>query len=136
MQIHFHSEAIDFELPEADKIQTWLKAIIKKEKSTLGELTYIFCDDEYLHKINVEYLQHDTYTDVITFQYAEDVVHGDIFISLQRIEENAATFGVTTLEELQRVMAHGLLHLLGYKDKEQADKELMTEKENASLELL
>jgi rRNA maturation RNase YbeY len=136
MELTFHSEEIDFELDNAAKIDAWLKKVIKNEKWILAEVTYIFCSDVYLYQMNVEHLQHDTYTDVITFQYNEEFVEGDIFISVERTAENAKTFGVTSSHELHRVMVHGLLHLMGYKDKEPADKTLMTEKENQYLELL
>ena len=136
MGLTFHSEEIDFELENATKIDTWLKKVIKNENWRLAEVTYIFCSDAYLYQMNVEHLQHDTYTDVITFQYNEEFVEGDIFISVERTSENAKTFGVTSSHELHRVMVHGLLHLMGYKDKEPADKTLMTEKENQYLELL
>lgn len=136
MKLTFHSEEIDFELEYATKVNEWLRKVIKNEKWILAEVTYIFCNDVYLHQMNVEHLQHDTYTDVITFQYNEELVEGDIFISVERTNENAKTFGVSSSHELHRVMVHGLLHLMGYKDKEPADKTLMTQKENEYLELL
>ncbi|BDS13729.1 rRNA maturation RNase YbeY [Aureispira anguillae] len=136
MQLTFYSEDIDFELAEVEKIKNWLKGVIKNENWTLGGLTYIFCSDAYLHKMNVEHLDHDTYTDVITFQYSEEVVEGDVFISVERTNENATTFGVSAAHELYRVMVHGLLHLMGYKDKSPADKTLMTAKENQYLQVL
>jgi rRNA maturation RNase YbeY len=136
MELTFHSEEIDFELENASKIDAWLKSVIKKENWILAGVSYIFCSDAYLYQMNVEHLQHDTYTDVITFQYNEEFVEGDIFISVERTNENAQTFGVTSSHELHRVMVHGLLHLMGYKDKEPADKTLMTEKENEYLGLL
>ena len=136
MELTFHSEEIDFELKDASKIDAWLKRVIKNENWILAGVTYIFCSDAYLYQMNVEHLQHDTYTDVITFQYNEEFVEGDVFISVERTKENAQTFGVTSSHELHRVMVHGLLHLMGYKDKEPADKKLMTEKENEYLALL
>lgn len=136
MELTFHSEEIDFELKNAPKIEQWLKKVIKNEHWILAEVTYIFCSDAYLYQMNMEHLQHDTYTDVITFQYNEELVEGDIFISVERTNENARTFGVASDHELHRVMVHGLLHLMGYKDKEPSDKKLMTEKENEYLELL
>ncbi|WMX15954.1 rRNA maturation RNase YbeY [Aureispira sp. CCB-E] len=136
MELTFHSEGIDFELEDSTIIQTWLKQVIKNENWILANVAYIFCSDAYLYKMNVEHLQHDTYTDVITFQYNEDFVEGDVFISVERTAENAGIFGVTPNRELHRVMVHGLLHLMGYKDKEPKDKALMTEKENQYLELL
>lgn len=136
MELTFHSEEIDFELESTSKIDAWLKSVIKNENWILAGVTYIFCSDAYLYQMNVEHLQHDTYTDVITFQYNEEFVEGDIFISVERTNENAKNFGVTSSHELHRVMVHGLLHLMGYKDKEPADKKLMTKKENEYLELL
>lgn len=132
----FHSEGIDYTLSNPIEIEQWLCQVIEQEGSTLEALTYIFCDDAYLHQINVEHLDHDTYTDVITFQYADDAVAGDIFISVERTNENAQTYGVSSVDELHRVMVHGLLHLLGYKDKSPEDKTLMTEKENTYLAVL
>ncbi|MBL4650080.1 MAG: rRNA maturation RNase YbeY [Aureispira sp.] len=136
MELTFHSEEIDFELESTSKIDAWLKSVIKNENWILAGVTYIFCSDAYLYQMNVEHLQHDTYTDVITFQYNEEFVEGDIFISVERTKENAKNFGVASSHELHRVMVHGLLHLMGYKDKEPADKKLMTEKENEYLALL
>lgn len=136
MSINFHAEEVPQPLPEGPTaLRNWLKAVVTQEGSTLGELTYIFCSDEYLHAINVEHLQHDTYTDVITFQYSEEQVEGDIFISTERIVDNAQTYGVPTLHELHRVMVHGLLHLLGYGDKTPETKTLMTSKEDHYLRL-
>lgn len=134
--IAFVSEGISFLLANPTKISTWLQDVIRSENYIFSTLTYIFCDDEYLYNINVEHLQHDTYTDVITFQYSEHAVDGDIFISIDRIKENAVNFAVTTEHELHRVMVHGLLHLMGYKDKTQADKALMTQKEDFYLAML
>jgi len=134
--IAFHSEGISFLLPTPLQMEAWLLKVIEQEKSTLNTLSYIFCGDEYLHKMNVEHLDHDTYTDVITFQYSDEGVEGDIFISVERTNENAAQYEVEPLYELHRVMVHGLLHLLGYKDKSPEDKKLMTEKENEYLALL
>lgn len=136
MELTFHAEEIDFELNRSALIGSWLKQVIKTEKWILANVAYIFCSDAYLYKMNVEHLQHDTYTDVITFQYNEEFVEGDIFISIDRTTENAKAFGVTADHELHRVMVHGLLHLMGYKDKAPVDKTLMTEKENEYLELL
>jgi len=134
--ISFHSEAIDFNIATPSTIQTWLQNVVQQEDSTLRELTYIFCTDAYLHEMNVAYLDHDTYTDVITFQYADDVVHGDIFISVERTNENAQKFDSSPQRELYRVMVHGLLHLLGYQDKTTTQKEKMRAKEDAYLALL
>ncbi len=129
--ISFHTEDILFNLPEKLKLKQWLQAVAKEEQRKIGELNYVFCSDSYLLEINLEYLQHDTYTDIVTFDNSDNpkTIEGDIFISHDRVVENAAKFG-TESSELQRVMVHGLLHLCGYKDKAKADKALMTEKEN------
>jgi probable rRNA maturation factor len=129
--ISFHTEDLKFQLPQKLKHKQWLTAIATEEGKKMGELAYIFCSDNYLLKINQEYLQHDTLTDIVTFDNSENAktIEGDIFISHERVLENGEKLGTST-NELQRVMAHGLLHLCGYKDKTKADKELMTLKEN------
>lgn len=129
--ISFHAEDVSFSLPDKLKHKQWLQAVAKEELKKIGELNYVFCSDNYLLAINQEYLQHNTYTDIVTFDNSDDpkIIEGDIFISYERVLENAAKFG-TASSELQRVMVHGLLHLCGYKDKAKADKALMTEKEN------
>ena len=133
--ISFHTGDVSFRLPDKLKHKQWLQAVAKEEQKKIGELNYVFCSDNYLLGINQEYLQHDTYTDIVTFDNSDDpkIIEGDIFISYDRILENATKFG-TENSELQRVMIHGLLHLCGYKDKAKADKTLMTEKENYYLE--
>lgn len=114
-----------------DQISVWLENIILEEGKKLGKIQYIFCDDEYLLQVNKEHLQHDYYTDVITFDYVKGKkISGDIFVSLQRIEDNAASLSTNKDEELRRVLAHGVLHLCGYKDKSDSEQLLMTEKEN------
>ncbi len=126
----------DFKIDNEVYYSDWIDRILKKEKSILGTLSYIFCDDEYLLKINKEYLDHDTYTDIITFDYTEGAtISGDIFISIDRIKENAIEFNVSFEQELIRVMSHGVLHLIGYKDKSADDAALMREKENQMIEL-
>ena len=136
--IFFHSEEIDFNLPNQPVIIDWINKTAEQEVQTIQSLNFIFCSDKYLHQINVEYLNHDTYTDVITFPYMEEekAVEGDIFISIDRIKENAESFKSTFENELHRVMIHGTLHLLGYGDKSPEDKLKMTEKENAYLSIL
>ena len=113
-------------------LKAWIKSVIEEEGYALKELNFILCSDEYLLRINQQYLNHDTYTDVITFDNSEELkmIVGDIFISLERIQENAREFKHTVADELCRVMVHGTLHLLGYKDKGKAAKNLMTEKED------
>lgn len=120
-------------LPESvnTKYTTWLKDIILSEDKKLGEINYIFCDDEYLLKVNQDYLQHDYYTDIITFDYVKGkTISGEIFVSLQRISDNASTLSKNYEEELRRVLAHGVLHLCGYKDKTEEEEQLMRNKED------
>jgi rRNA maturation RNase YbeY len=121
-------------LKEKLKHKAWLKDAAKAEGFKIGELNYIFCSDVYLLDINQKYLGHDTLTDIVTFDNSEDpkMIEGDIFISIERVRENALKFD-TAASELKRVMIHGLLHLAGYKDKDKAQKELMTIKENEHL---
>jgi rRNA maturation RNase YbeY len=129
--IHFCTEDITFSLQEKLKHKAWLNEVAKQEGKKILELTYVFCSDEYLLQINQEYLNHDTLTDIVTFDNSEDPkkIEGDIFISIERVRENGNKLG-TSETELERVMVHGLLHLLGYKDKKKEDKALMTEKED------
>ena len=128
---------VDFELPNEEALASWIEESIKQEESLLGEINYIFCNDEDLLKINVKYLNHDTYTDIISFDYSlNETISGDIYISLERVEENAEKFNVTFENELHRVMIHGILHYLGYKDKTEQDKNEMRSKENELILLL
>ena len=129
--IHFCTEDITFSLKEKLKHKAWLNEVAKQEGKKILELTYVFCSDEYLLQINQEYLNHDTLTDIVTFDNSEDPkkIEGDIFISIERVRENGNKLS-TSETELERVMVHGLLHLLGYKDKKKEDKALMTEKED------
>ena len=128
--IYYHSEC-DFQLKEDESITKWLKDAISTEDKELGEINYIFCDDQYLLKKNQEYLQHDTFTDIITFDYTEEKrLSADIFISIERVKENAIIFAVPFETELRRVIIHGILHLMGYKDKSAEDAETMRSKEN------
>ncbi|HWZ23487.1 MAG TPA: rRNA maturation RNase YbeY [Cytophagaceae bacterium] len=137
--ITFQSEEIKFTLKEKTRHKLWLAKIASKEKYSVLELNYIFCSDEYLHQVNLDYLNHDTYTDIITFDNSEDkkskVIEGDIFISIERVKENAVKYTSKLDDELHRVMAHGLLHLMGYKDKTTKDSVLMREKEEESIAL-
>ncbi|MBT4881452.1 MAG: rRNA maturation RNase YbeY [Flavobacteriales bacterium] len=119
------------EIITSEEISLWLSNVIKEEGKEIGELVYVLCKDEYLLEKNIQFLNHDTLTDVITFDYCEnDLINGDILISTDRVEENAKTYKVNYLTELHRVMVHGLLHLLGYKDKKEKDAKTMREKEN------
>ncbi len=130
--IHFFSEDIPFKLKQKIRTRKWVRDTIKEENYRLGELNFIFCSDAHLLSINQQYLNHDTYTDIITFDNSEesDRIIGDIFISIERVRENALTFNVPEQDELHRVMIHGTLHLLGYPDKGKKAKALMTAKEN------
>src|SRR6187431_1831975 len=131
--INFNYES-EFTLENEEAIATWLSAVIVSENKTEGEINYIFCDDEYLHKINVEYLDHDTLTDIISFDYTVgNELNGDIFVSVERVEDNAKDFNVSFEEELKRVLAHGILHYCGYKDKTDNDAELMRSKEDEKI---
>lgn len=136
MPVSFHSEQINFSISEEHAVTTWLNEVCVAEGKSLEAVSYIFCSDEYLLEMNRQYLNHDYYTDVITFDYCEaDAVSGDVFISIDRVEENAQNVGVSKQDELHRIMVHGLLHLIGYGDKSEADKEQMTQKEDYYLSL-
>jgi probable rRNA maturation factor len=133
--IHFFAEDTDYKLKNKLQLKRWIKETIAAEGYRLDELNYILCSDAYLLEINQQYLDHDTYTDIVTFDNSEKTgtITGDIFISVDRTRENAQTFKVDADTELHRVMIHGALHLLGYLDKKPADKKLMTAKENEYL---
>ena len=134
--ISFFSEDISFELENELKTQEWVIKTITKEDKTPGEINYIFCSDTYLHKMNVEHLDHDTFTDIITFNYCVgELINTDIFISIDRVKENAETFKTSFENELNRVMIHGILHLIGYDDKTGSDKKTMRAKEDFYLNL-
>lgn len=122
--ISFFNEDIDFKFQDKNKFKVWLKKVTDKEGFKLKTLNYIFCSDEYLHKINLEYLDHDTYTDIITFDNSEEEssIEGDVFVSIERIRENAQTLNIVFEEEVKRVIVHGLLHLCGYDDHTPEDK--------------
>jgi probable rRNA maturation factor len=130
--ISFFEEDISFKLKNKTLVRQWITDTIIAEGFKLKELTYIFCSDAYLLQINRQYLEHDTYTDIITFDNSvtEKVIIGDIFISIDRVRENAAAFKVSETDELHRVIVHGVLHLLGYTDKSAVCKEEMTKKED------
>jgi len=118
-------------LSNSNQISVWLNTVIKEEGKQTGELVYVFCKDNYLLEKNIQFLNHNTLTDVITFDYCEgQIINGDILISTERVNENSKTYKVNYLTELHRVMVHGLLHLLGYKDKNEKDTKTMREKEN------
>ena len=133
--IDFHY-LTDFRIEDEIHYTDWVNRIINSEGSRPGQLDFIFCNDAYLLKINQDYLEHDTYTDIITFPYSEGaLISGDIFISIERVVENANTFKVKFNTELRRVMAHGILHMLGYGDKNDEDIQLMRAKENEKIKL-
>jgi len=135
--INFYSEDIPFKMREIRTKRSWIIECIKTEGKETGDISFVFCSDEFLHKMNVEYLSHDTLTDVITFDYTEDgIISGDIFISIPRVKENASVYSKYFIEELNRVMIHGVLHLCGYKDKSSKDSKLMRQKEDEKLLLL
>lgn len=128
---------IDFKLEEEEKIQNWISACIETYGFKEGELNYIFCDDAYLLKLNVEFLEHDTLTDILSFDYTMGkLISGDIFISVERVIENAEIFSQTFDNELNRVMIHGILHYMGFKDKNEMDKKIMRAEEDKCLALL
>lgn len=137
MAIYFFSEEIHFELKERLIRKRWLKTIATKAGFTIKELNYVFCSDEYLYQMNLEYLNHETYTDIITFDNSEKELDlaGDVFISIDRIRENAKTHNQKVETELNRVLVHGLLHLMGYKDKTIEESTLMRIKEEESINL-
>jgi rRNA maturation RNase YbeY len=126
----------EFELQNEDQITTWISAVILSENKKEGDINYIFCDDDYLLNLNEQYLDHDTLTDIISFDYSVgNELHGDIFISVERVRENAQDFNVTFEEELKRVLVHGVLHYCGYKDKSEEDEQLMRSKEDEKIKM-
>jgi len=133
--ISFNYET-EFELPNEDQLSNWLSHVILSENKKEGDINYIFCDDEYLLNLNEQYLDHDTLTDIISFDYTVgNELHGDIFISIERVRENAQDFNVTFDEELKRVLAHGILHYCGFKDKSEEDEQLMRQKEDEKIKM-
>jgi len=129
--VSFSTVEIKFDLSNKLKVKSWVKSIITSEGKSLGDITYIFCSDTYLGSINEKYLKHHTLTDIITFDYSDKgKISGDIFISIDRIKENSGSFKTTFNEEFSRVMAHGILHLVGYKDKTNEEKIIMRSKED------
>jgi rRNA maturation RNase YbeY len=126
----------DFVLQHEEAYQQWISRIIESENFAEGEINYIFCDDEYLLNINKQYLNHDTYTDIISFDYCVGkLLQGDIFVSTERVIENAQSYNVPFENELKRVLSHGVLHYCGYKDKSKEDAELMRQKEDEKIAL-
>lgn len=133
--ISFNYE-LDFKLDDEQLFSDWLSKVIISENKHEGEINYIFCDDNYLVEINQQYLDHDTLTDIISFDYSVGKeLHGDVFISVERVVENAQDFKVTFEEELRRVIVHGILHYCGYKDKNEEDEKLMRQKEEEKMKM-
>jgi rRNA maturation RNase YbeY len=136
MAIYFSSENIKFDLRGKLKVKKWITDLIKAQNKKVGDISYLFCDDAYLIEVNRTYLDHDTYTDIITFDYVEgDTISGDILISVERVKENAQLFNTTFDQELHRVIIHGVLHLLGQGDKTEAEAAQMRKKEETALAL-
>ena len=135
-KISFHSVG-KFSLDNESAIEVLINTLAKEESRKVGDITFIFCDDTYLHKINLEFLDHNTYTDVVTFDYSTgNELISEIYISTERVKENAKKYRETFQNEIRRVMIHGVLHLCGYKDKQTEDKRIMRDKENHYLSLL
>jgi len=134
--ISFNYET-DFKLRNDFEISNWISSVITSEERKEGDINYIFCDDEYLHKLNVEFLNRDSFTDIISFDHSlGKILHGDVFISVERAEENAKDFGVSFDEEVHRLIVHGLLHYCGFKDKTAEDAKIMRDKEDFYLKQL
>lgn len=136
--ITFFNEEIEFNLKGKQVLKDWISLVIESEGKKKGDISFIFCDDTYLSEINVQYLKHHTLTDIITFDYTADNkgrISGDIFISIERVKENAESLKIPFVNELHRIIIHGVLHLLGYKDKNKVDKALMRQKEDYCLSL-
>lgn len=133
IEFHFKSE---FVIHNKSEYADWINRIIVSEDFVVGQIDYIFCTDDYLLELNKEYLNHDTFTDIITFDYKDGkTLSGDIFISTDRVRENAAKFDVEFLNELRRVMSHGILHLVGFGDKTKGEKLIMREKEEEKIKM-
>jgi len=137
MSIQYFNEDVPLPKLKKRKSTNWIKDTIRAEGKRVGDISFIFCSDNYLLEVNKNYLDHDYFTDIITFDYVEGfLISGDIFISVDRVLDNSVEFKTTFENELNRILIHGVLHLLGYKDKDKKDKLLMTEKENIYLKLL
>ena len=133
--ISFNYE-LDFKLEDEELYSDWISKVISSENKRVGEINYIFCDDNYLLEINQQYLSHDSLTDIISFDYSiGNELHGDVFISVERVRENAVDFNVDFKDELKRVLAHGVLHYCGYKDKSEEDEKLMRQKEEEKMKM-
>lgn len=136
MSIFFINQDYNLRLNNKRKIRQWISEVVSSYQKKVGIISYQFCSDEYVHKVNVQFLNHDTYTDIITFDYVEgNMISGDIVISVDRVKDNAKLFGTGYNRELLRVIIHGVLHLLGFKDKTDEDAAMMRTKENEALDL-
>jgi probable rRNA maturation factor len=136
-KVSFHNKDVSYRLSDKKRLRQWIGDAIIRENCSPGEIDIIFCTDKYLLELNKEYLQHDYFTDIITFDYStENMISGDLFISLDRVKDNAIKLKVTFVEEIQRVIIHGVMHLCGYKDKTSIAKTIMTKKEDFYLQLL
>jgi probable rRNA maturation factor len=137
MAITFHTEGVDFPAIDKKKVADWIRSVAKKYGKRTGEIAYLFCNDEQILTVNQQFLGHDYYTDIITFDYSEeDYLSGDIFVSIDTVRSNAELYSVSFQEELYRVVIHGILHLCGIKDESEQEKEEMREAENRALEKL
>ena len=137
MEITFQSEGVDHPQIEEQKIANWIESVAKTYNKEIGEISYLFCDDEKILEVNQEYLNHDFYTDIITFDYSEEnTLSGDIIISLQTVESNSQMYKTDFLEELHRVIIHGILHLSGLNDESEEEEKAMRDAENSALEML
>jgi probable rRNA maturation factor len=133
--ISFNYE-LDFKISNEQEFSSWISSVVLSEEKLEGEINYIFCDDDYLLELNQKHLNHDTLTDIISFDYSMgNEIHGDIYISIERVRENAIDFNVPFEEELKRVMVHGVLHYCGYKDKSDQDEQLMRSKEDSKIKM-
>ena len=136
-KINFFNEETDFTLKQKNKIRSWIKSVLTDNQKHLVSINYIYTSDEYLLRLNREFLNHNTFTDIITFDQSiqKDQIEGDIYISIDRIKENARSLTIPFTEELHRVMIHGILHLMGYSDKTESERQVMRKKENHYLAL-
>lgn len=136
MSVRFASQNIDFELPMPQQVRQWVAEVVRRRGKQVGNISYLFCDDDHILEVNRQFLDHDTYTDIITFDYvAADLISGDILISIDRVVENALSFGVSFEQELHRVLIHGVLHLLGQGDKSPDEAAEMRRQEADALAL-
>lgn len=135
--VSFFYEETKFKIRKAKKIKLWIDKIIKQEKNLLQQVNIIFCSDSYLYEINLQHLQHDTLTDIITFDYSpqKQYIQADLYISIERVKENAKKFKISIFNEILRVIAHGIMHLIGYNDKTNKEKEIMRNKEDQYIKL-